>query len=126
MLIRLLEWLLFGGVIGSTPLVADALVLYWRGEYAWGSFMTRGDALLIGAVLAGSVIGRLALWETYHKVPKLIAMCACVVCLAISSWQYAALHYAPVAGREEAACSFVLALYFLSLGTSAVAAAIVE
>jgi hypothetical protein len=115
---------LFGGIVGSVPIIADGLVLYWRGDFAWHTFMAKGDALLVGAVLAGSVIGRLALWEASHKAPKLIAICACVVSLAVSSWQYAALHYATIVGREEIASSFVLALYLFSVAASCIAAAI--
>jgi len=123
---RFLEWILFGGVVGAIPLVADGLVLYWRNAFTWETFMAKGEALLVGAVLAGSVIGKLALWDSRHKSPKLIAICACVVSMAVSSWQYAAFRYSAATGRDSVAAGVVLGLYLFALFSSVVAATISE
>lgn len=128
MALRLLEWFLFAGVVGSVPLVADGIVLYWQRAFDWSSFLAKGDALLVGAVLCGAATGKLVLVGSRHKAPQLLAVCACVVTMAISSWQYAALHYTlgttPDNSLAALASSFVLALYLVAVFSSALAAAI--
>ena len=134
MLLRLLEWILFGGVVGSIPLLADGMVLYWQRSFEWNAFLAKGDALLVGAVLCGTAIGRLILYGSKYKGPQLAATCACVVAMTISAWQYAALHYTlgqnyGIGGTSDPALAalasgFVLVLYLFAIVSGAVAAAI--
>lgn len=130
MLLRLLEWFLFSGVVGSVPLVADGLVRYWHGTFTWSGFIAEGNALVIGAVLAGAAIGRLVLWGDRYRMPQLITTCACVVAMAVSSWQYAAIRYTARGDLDArgagAVSGLVLTLYLFSVLASSIAAVISE
>jgi hypothetical protein len=56
----LLRWLLFGVVVATAPLLADALSGLTRGEWvSMEALLTRGELLLVAAAISAAAIGEL-------------------------------------------------------------------
>ena len=87
---KLVRWIIFGVIIGLLPILFDVIRNLTRGQQLrFNQISSRGELLLVSAVISASAIGELIASGNSLIVAKLVSGGSCVVMLFFSSLCFA-------------------------------------
>lgn len=86
----LIRWAIFSVIISLLPFGLSALVSFTNGTPVdWGSFLGRGELLLVAAALCAAAVGELLGTSPQFGAAKILGGGAAIIMLMIASYYFA-------------------------------------
>ena len=83
---KIIHWLIFSVLLALTPIGINCIFTFTIGKIpTLATLFSRGELLLIAAILTGRAIGELIPGGGNRRIPKLIAGGSCVIVLILAS-----------------------------------------
>ena len=83
---KLIHWLIFSVLLALTPIGLNCLFTFTIGKVpTLATLFSKGELLLISAILTGRAIGELTISDASRRISKLIVVGCCVIILIFAS-----------------------------------------